>query len=258
MSTGRSQTPEERFAVLSRKAVVLTGYALGALAVVAFVADRTAVGVTLVVVIFVMVVVRALWTLRRGLRVVAARKKATVAVAPVATPRAPSPVDRVVGDLLAINDDELPYRLDATRTPDGVQVDVRWKSEELRWQTLFVRGSVAYTWRMEVTLDPERAQYRFTERSGTAKTRSAVGPGGVTLDGGWTWKRGKTAAQRAMSVSEGADGQVQVRGGHEVRTSWEGVTHIQPADAKVPVFTVLRNHGWRPRLDWFGARLFER
>lgn len=33
---------------------------------------------------------------------------------------------------------------------------------------------------------------------------------------------------------------------------------IKPADAKVPVFTVLRNNGWRPRRDWFGARLFEK
>jgi hypothetical protein len=33
---------------------------------------------------------------------------------------------------------------------------------------------------------------------------------------------------------------------------------IKPADAKVPVFTVLRNNGWRPRFDWFGARLFEK
>ncbi|SDU58643.1 hypothetical protein SAMN04488563_2961 [Jiangella alkaliphila] len=33
---------------------------------------------------------------------------------------------------------------------------------------------------------------------------------------------------------------------------------IRPADAKIPVFTVLRNHDWRPCLDWFDARLFEK
>ena len=33
---------------------------------------------------------------------------------------------------------------------------------------------------------------------------------------------------------------------------------IKPADAKVPVFTVLRNNGWRPRLDWGFLRMFEK
>jgi hypothetical protein len=33
---------------------------------------------------------------------------------------------------------------------------------------------------------------------------------------------------------------------------------IKPGDAKVPVFTVLRNNGWRPPRDWSGARLFEK
>lgn len=54
------------------------------------------------------------------------------------------------------------------------------------------------------------------------------------------------------------DGQVTVTGPDGPRTSWEGAVMIKPADAKVPVFTVLRNNGWRPRRDWFGARLFEK
>ncbi|KAA1420630.1 hypothetical protein FE697_016925 [Mumia zhuanghuii] len=258
MSTGGSPTPEERFAVISRKAVVILAYALVAAAFTAFIADQTALGVVLVVIAFVTLVARALWTLRRGLRVVAARKKAQVPAAPIATPDAPSAVDRVVGDLVGINGDELPYAITASRSPDGVDVEVRWKSEEVRWQSLFVKGSVAYAWRMDLTLDPSTAHYRFTEHSATASTRTTVGADGVSARGAWSWKKGKTALQQSLTISEGADGQVVVGGGDARRTSWDGVAHIQPADAKVPVFTVLRNHGWRPRHDWFGARLFER
>lgn len=248
---------EARFAVLSRRVVLFSAYVLAALAVGAFLTDRTALGIVILVLIGVMVFARGMWTLVRGMRTVQ-QPKAEVPVAPVASPDAPAPVDVVVPALLALNADDLPYRIDAARTADGVQVDVRWKSEELRWQTLFVRGRVAYSWRMEVRLDPASAHYAFTEWSGSAKTRAAVNAGGIQLDGNWTWKKGKSAYQRNVSVREGADGQIVVNGGTQPRTSWVGATSIAPGDAKVPVFTVLRNHGWRPKHDWFGARVFEK
>lgn len=76
--------------------------------------------------------------------------------------------------------------------------------------------------------------------------------------GDWTWRKGKTSGSRSATFVEGADGQVHVTGTGGTRTSWEGAVTIRPADAKIPVFTVLRNNGWRPRFDWFGARLFEK
>ncbi|WP_370614574.1 hypothetical protein [Mumia sp. Pv 4-285] len=249
---------EARFAVLSRRVLVLTAYALAAVAVVAFVTDRNTLGIAIVVLIGVLAFARAMWTVVRGLREIKRTKTELPTALVVATPDEPALVDVVVPALLALNSDDLPYRIDAAPTPGGVHVDVRWKSEELRWQTLFVRGRVAYSWRMEVRLDPTSARYAFTEWSATAKTRAAAGSGGIALDGRWTWKKGKTAYQRSMSFREGADGQVTVAGDTGPRTSWVGVTYIRPGEAKEPVFSVLRNHGWRPKHDWFGARLFEK
>jgi hypothetical protein len=127
-----------------------------------------------------------------------------------------------------------------------VRVEVRWKVEEARWRTMFVRGTQAYAWRMEVDLDPAKSVYKFTEYSGSASTRSALSPGGAFVHANWKWRRGKTAGQTSATFVEGADGQITVN------------RVIRPADAKGPVFTVLRNNGWRPRLDWFGARMFEK
>jgi hypothetical protein len=256
--TERQQTAEERFAVASRKATLVAGYALAAVAVWAFMTGHTAWGIALVVLIFVLVVLRAGWTFVRGRRKLAERAKAEIPDAPVSAHAGPVPVDQVVNDLLGMNSDGLPYLIEAERSGDSVQVDVRWKSEEMRWQTLFVKGSVSYAWRMEVTLDPSSGKYKFVEYSGKSTTRAAISPGGAYVRGNWTWTRGKSAGQVNMAVAEGADGQVHVSGPQGPRTSWEGVVQIKPADAKVPVFTVLRNNGWRPRFDWAGARMFEK
>ncbi|WP_407319008.1 hypothetical protein UQW22_01155 [Isoptericola halotolerans] len=247
-----------RIAVLSRKVVFVVGLALIALGVLALLNDQLVLGIVLVVVAGVIVFARGMWTLRRGLRSVAERERADVPEAPVVAPGAASAVDRVVADLVGMNSDGLPYLIDARRTDDGVRVEVRWKVEEVRWQTLFVAGKVAHHWRMEIDLDPARTTYKFIEYSGKADARAAIGPGGVAADASWTWHRGKTSGQRNLTIVEGADGQVTVAGAGGPRTSWEGVASIRPSDAKVPVFTVLRNHGWRPRFDWFGARMVEK
>jgi hypothetical protein len=170
----------------------------------------------------------------------------------------PAPVEDVVTQLVGMNSDGLPYTIEASRGPDGVRVTVRSKSEEMRWQTHFVRGSQAYAWRMEVDLDPSTAHYTFAEHSGQAAFRAAAGPLGAEAYGTWTWTKGKTAGRTSATFVEAADGQITVTRPDGPRTSWEGAVMIKPADVKVPVFTVLRNNGWRPRFDWFGARLFEK
>ena len=249
----------QRFAVVSRVVVLVVGIALLACGALALASGRTVLGIALIVVAALLVIARGVWTAVRGTRAVeAGREKAQVPDAPVVAPGSASPVDRVVADLVGMNSDGLPYRIDATRSGDDVQVEVRWKSEELRWKTLFVRGRVAYAWRMELTLDPAKAHYKFTEYSGTASTSAGFGPGGVYARGDWNWKRGKTAFQTSASFREGADGQIVVADASGARSSWEGATIIRPADAKKPVFTVLRNHGWRPRVDWAGSRMFEK
>lgn len=247
-----------RFAIRSRRIVFFVGMALAIGGVLAIVQGNVALGVVLLVLAGLAVLARGAWTMRRGLKAVSEREKAQVPEPAGGSAAAPTPVDRVVADLLGMNSDGLPYLIEASRTPQGARVDVRWKVEEVRWQTLFVRGKQAYAWRMEVDLDPSAGTYKFVEYSGSASVRSALSPGGGFVHANWKWTRGKTAGQRSGTFVEGADGQITVRGSDGPRTSWEGVAMIRPADAKVPVFTVLRNNGWRPRFDWFGARMFEK
>jgi hypothetical protein len=247
-----------RFAVLSRKIVFVAAIALMVTGALLLSGGRTGPGITLIVVAALLALARALWTLVRGARVVAARQKAEVPDAPAVAAGTASPVERVVADLVGMNAEGLPYLIEATPGPGAVQVEVRWKVEELRWQTLFVRGRVAYAWRMELTLDRARSQYRFTEYSGKADAKAVIGPGGGYARASWNWHRGKTSHQTSMTVVEGSDGQIMTVGSTEPRTSWEGVASIHPSDAKKPIFTVLRQHGWRPRFDWFGARMFEK
>ncbi|RPF22918.1 hypothetical protein [Myceligenerans xiligouense] len=253
------QDDAARFAVVSRVVVLVLGFVLAAVAVGAFLTGNTAWGIVLLVVVGLLAFARGMWTMRRGMKAVAsAREKAQVPEAAVASMAAPTPVDRVVADLLGMNSDGLPYLIEASRTAHGARVEVRWKVEEVRWQTLFVKGRQAYAWRMEVDLDPATGHYKFVEYSGSASVQAAISPGGGFVQGNWTWKRGKTAGQQSATFVEGADGQVTTRSSLGTRTSWEGGVVLKPADAKVPVFTVLRNNGWRPRFDWFGARLFEK
>ena len=258
MSGGQGPSRDQRIAVISRRVVFVVGSALFVGGVLAFLNGQTGLGIALVVVAGLAVIGRGLMTVMRGRRALADRDRAQVPDGPVRGADAPSPVEDVVAALVGMNSDGLPYTIDASRGSDGTRVEVRWKHEEMRWQTLFVRGSQAYAWRMEVDLDPSTARYKFVEHSGTAAVRAAAGPLGAVAYGNWTWKKGKTSGGTSATLVEGADGQVKVTGPDGTRTSWEGAVMIKPADAKVPVFTVLRNNGWRPRLDWFGARLFEK
>ncbi|WP_053202398.1 hypothetical protein [Jiangella muralis] len=258
MSGQQGRSRDQRFAVISRRVVFVVGSALLAGGVLAILDDQVVLGIALIVVASLAVAWRGLLTVRRGRRALADRDRAQVPDRPVRGADDPAPVEDVVAALVGMNSDGLPYEIDASQSPDGLRVEVRWKHEEMRWRTLFVRGSQAYAWRMEVGLDPSSARYRFVEHSGTAAVRAAAGPLGAVAYGNWTWKKGKTSGGTSATFVEGADGQVTVTGPDGPRTSWEGVVMIKPADAKVPVFTVLRNNGWRPRLDWFGARMFEK
>ncbi len=258
MSGGQGSSTDQQFAVVSRRIVFVVGSIFFIGGILAILNDQLLLGIGLILVAALGVVWRGMWTYQRGQRALADRERAEVPDGAVREPGAPAPVEDVVAQLVGMNSDGLPYQIDATRSPDGVRVTVQWKHEEMRWQTLFVRGSQAFAWRMEVDLDPAKAQYKFVEHSGKASVRAAAGPMGATAYGSWTWQKGKTSGGTSASFVEGADGQVTVTGPAGPRTSWEGAVMIKPADAKVPVFTVLRNNGWRPPRDWSGARLFEK
>ncbi|QAY69960.1 hypothetical protein [Xylanimonas protaetiae] len=202
-------------------------------------------------------VVVAVTGVRTGLAQAVRRPRATAAGV-IATPAAPAPLDAVLAALDDLNDPDLPFEIGAEPTPDGAVVTVRWRVEELRWKTLFTQGSYVTNWKMVVRLDAARARYRFLEYTSQARHEEGVWPPRAD----WDWKGtvGKTAGQMTLHVVMTPAGSVgtTTQGLDGPRTSWVGAVSIRPADAKVPVLTTLRNHGWRPRADWAGARLFER
>lgn len=113
---------ESRFAVLSRRAVFVVACAAIAGAVWLIVNDRLVSGVVLIVAAGLVVLARGLWTLRRGTRALGRRGKARVPAPGGGTPEAPAAVERVVADLLGMNDDGLPYLVEASRTGSGVRL----------------------------------------------------------------------------------------------------------------------------------------
>ncbi len=167
-------------------------------------------------------------------------------------PRSPEPVhiDQVMDALLALNEKDLPYSVDVDRDGDKATVTVQWRTEQLRWRTLLTVGKQVVRWRMLVKLDGRSGRYTFTE----LRSRSAlVGSGATaTLSGAKNWSRGKSMG--AGSVTKvWALGQVESPEG----TGVSGSIRIVPADAKVPVFTILRAHGWRPKRDSAFGRQWE-
>lgn len=176
----------------------------------------------------------------------------------VAGPDAPSPLPTVLAALEELNGPDIPFSVSAEPSSDGAVVTVRWRLEELRWKSLFTDGTFVYNWKMVVKLDASAARYGFLERQSQARYQQGVWPPQVN----WAWRGfwGKTASQRKVHIVMVPGGSVETstQGMDGPRTDWVGAVSIRPADAKIPVLTTLRNHGWRPRVDWFGARLFER
>ncbi|MEU2199808.1 hypothetical protein [Isoptericola sp. NPDC019482] len=245
------------------KGLYRTLFLLGAAcAVVGFpliVMGREALGLTIFVGgLGTVVVIFGATTIVQGLRsAFRGQSRLLVPDAPVATPDHPSQVDQVVSALEALNSPDLPYEITAERDASGAVVSARWRTEELRWQGLFTKGQERLLWRMRVALDPARARYRFTEWSGTAKRDLSLTPGGVSGVAAGTWHKGKTAGQLSFRFVMVPGGDVTVTTPEGPRTSFEGAVAIRPRDVKIPVFRTLRNHGWRPPHDWWGARWFE-
>lgn len=221
----------------------------------AYTADRTALAVVLWVVAGLGALSMIGTALVKGLRQASAGPKAQAGPV-VASAEAPASLPAVLAALDALNDPELPYEIVAAPTAGGAEVTVRWRIEELRWRSLFGRGEVVYNWKMVVALDGAQHRYGFTEYQAETKNEQSVWPPRAA----WRWEgfRGKTAGQVKLSVVMTSTGEVTTSAPEGPRTSWAGAVSIRPADAKVPVLTTLRNHGWRPRHDWFGARAFER
>ena len=99
-------------------------------------------------------------------------------------------------------------------------------------------------------LDTQTGTYTFIERSSVAQL---VGSGAsATLSGSKSWSRSKSLG--AASVTKvWAAGQVWDPDG----TGAEATVRITPSDAKVPVFRIVRAHGWRAKRENVVSRIWE-
>ncbi|WP_062130922.1 hypothetical protein [Demequina aestuarii] len=151
-------------------------------------------------------------------------------------------MEQVTDALVRLNELDLPYSVAVDGDVHKATVTVEWRTEELRWRTLLTRGRQVMRWRMLVKLDGETGRYTFTE---LASTSTLVGSGAsASLTGARSWSRAKSMG--AGSVTKvWAAGQVDSPAG----TASSGSIRLVPADAKVPVFRILRAHGWRPKRD---------
>lgn len=161
-----------------------------------------------------------------------------------------APVDDVVWHLESLSENDVPYVVFAEAAGRDVKVTAQWLSEELRWRSFVQRGRTVRRWRMVVTLDVDRGTYSFTEYQSSSQIVGDLASG--TLSGVKSWSRGKTLGVGKVTAVWAA-GQVtspEGRGQH-------GQIALIPADAKVPVFTILRAYGWRPKRDTAFARAWE-
>ncbi|MFN3866734.1 MAG: hypothetical protein ACK4MD_08495, partial [Demequina sp.] len=149
-----------------------------------------------------------------------------------------------------LNELDLPYVVDVESRGATSVVTVQWRTEELRWRTLLTRGSRVRRWRMVLSLDASTGRYTFSEYTSWS---TLVGSGASTsLTGGKGWSRGKSMGAGTVS-RVWAVGQVESPDG----IGPAGAIRIVPADAKVPVFRIVRAHGWRPRRAGDIWRLWE-
>lgn len=160
-------------------------------------------------------------------------------------------VETVTERLERLSEIDVPYTVVAIPEEDGeARVIVTFRDDEMRWRTLLTRGRKVFRWRMVIRLDARRGTYRFTEY--TSVQDLSVGVSGRPLSLSWSGHRGKQFGTGRVTHVWAA-GQVESpegRGQH-------GRLAIRPAGAKVPVFTILRAYGWRPRFMPEASRVFE-
>ena len=210
----------------------------------------------LVVVLAVVVPIFAMWTLRAGARrLIAGQRSIEIegvdsVVGDLPDASDPMSLDDVTTALLRLNDLDLPDSVTVERDGDKAKVTVPWRVEELKWRTLMTRGNQVLKWRLELTLDGSKGRYRFTEVSSRSQLVGSVASG--TLSGSKSGSRGKTMGAGTVS-KVWAVGQVNSLQGAGSR----GKIRITPADAKVPVFRILRAYGWRPRFNSEALQVWE-
>ncbi|WP_062070388.1 hypothetical protein [Demequina sediminicola] len=163
---------------------------------------------------------------------------------------APAPVGDVVAHLESLDEKELPYTVSVEPDGRGAKVTVQWRVEDLKWRTFMQRGKLVFRWRMIVTLDADKGTYKFAEYHSSSTIVGDVAKG--TLSGAKSWNRSKSMGAGKVS-HVWAVGEVTSPDGRGTH----GKAALRPSDAKIPVFTVLRAYGWRPKRDSTLARAWE-
>ncbi|WP_029067890.1 hypothetical protein [Jonesia quinghaiensis] len=161
----------------------------------------------------------------------------------------PAPLDTVLQALLAINHKDLPYSVAVRKTRRGAKVSVGTRPEETRWTDALARGSSATSWQLVVTLRESNGTYHFGEFStGKHVTQSATS---LSMRWSWSWAVSLTGSFTPVSHIWSPKDLTQHGVNHV-----EGV-RVRPTDMKMPVFAILRAHGWRPRWNNRFSELFE-
>lgn len=157
---------------------------------------------------------------------------------------APATLDQVVAALNRLNGLGLPYTIsfEPGKTAGAVTATVRWRVEEASWRNVFGAGEVKRTWVMRVYLLPN-GRYAFGETSGMLRWNASLMTWSFHVSGSVARGKSMGGLHRSFIWSPGTGAQR---------------LQIRSADAKMPVFTILRAYGWRPRMGdhWF-ARMWE-
>lgn len=103
-------------------------------------------------------------------------------------PAYPTPADvrDVTAALVRLNELDLPYAVRAESARGRTEITVEWRSEELRWRTLFHRGATLLRWKMRLLLDEAAGTYSFTESRAVSKIEGSALSGRISGTSSWT------------------------------------------------------------------------
>jgi hypothetical protein len=146
--------------------------------------------------------------------------------------------------ILALNNDELPFIYEPT--PDGVVA--RWKYADVKWHSFVAAGQMEEDYELRVVLDPEKATWKFHEKSSRSEAHANLK--GVGMSKSW-----HSGPEKRMSFQLGAAVETQqtdrngTRNGHVY--SWAFTTD----EVKAPVVAALEAVGWSSGNGFF-SKLF--
>jgi len=151
----------------------------------------------------------------------------------------------------ALNSDDAPFTVTTERTEAGGVVRATWKVWDTRWSSLLSAGHLSKDYELEVTLDAETGNYRFTERSTDVREGAGAVGDGLSANRTTSHTKGKFVVREHHAVKAPS-----VTWQDGTGRSWSGT--FSSKTVKEPVLGALRDRGWRPKHDNWFSRLLER